>query len=956
MNDNINSKSYWDDRFSSGDWQNKGGNAQTEYFYTLLYDLLPKSFVSELQSRHDAYSICDVGCAEGDGTNYLSERFTNAKLTGVDISNEAIIKAKQKFNHLEFTTQLENNYNVVVSSNTLEHFDNPFNHLKLLLKHTTEYLVILVPFEEYERIDEHFYTFTYDSFSLNYEDFSLFYTTEVQADPNYWNGKQLLMIFQKNIKDSKQTLFSIGVADLLKAREQSIVEKEVLISDYITKLSQMEQLLKFKNEQINSLEEEKNLLNQKIVSLLDMIDSMRLKNRVKQLAKKIFPFSKIQAIKLFKYFFKKILGETNYNRLKSLYNMKSMDISDSTRLAREIDLEKEKVLYIFPVIDWDFRRQRPQHIALQYQKSGYTIIYFSTVFSLQNKPGYVIKNIRDNIYNVTLGLDVNKNIYKNKLSNENLHFLLQSVAELEKDLFIHKRISIIDHPFWFEIANKLSGAFTIYDCMDYHEGFGDESRHLRSLEETAMMKSDLLVLSSQDLFRRFSKKNKNVLLVRNGCEFKYFNTKPLSVKINEKKTIGYYGAISSWFDSELVIALAKHYSDYDFILIGDTHGCDNFQGLKAMDNIILVGEVPYQKLTEYLYGFDVCIMPFKVNELTQATNPVKIYEYLAAGKPVVSTLLPEVESMGDVVYTATNKAEFISKIDEAISRDSQQKKIERTHFAKSNDWMSRYTYIKNKVNEIKLTLPKVSIVIVTYNNLDFTQKCLESMERFNNYENCEIIIVDNMSSDGTREYLARYSDEHSHVKAILHDVNSGFAAGNNIGIKASTGDIIILLNNDTYVTPNWISNLIRHFDNADVAMVGPRTNNIGNEARIDIKYNSLDEMIQKSYDIYYKNVLKEYEMEVLAFFCVAIKREIIDEVGLLDEAFGIGMFEDDDYCKRVKNAGHRIVCADDVFIHHHLGASFDQDPKWKQKLFEKNRAIFESRYGEWVPHKYRMES
>jgi GT2 family glycosyltransferase len=155
------------------------------------------------------------------------------------------------------------------------------------------------------------------------------------------------------------------------------------------------------------------------------------------------------------------------------------------------------------------------------------------------------------------------------------------------------------------------------------------------------------------------------------------------------------------------------------------------------------------------------------------------------------------------------------------------------------------------------------------------------------------------------------------------------------------------------VTPNWIVNLLKHFNDDSIAMVGPRTNNIGNEASIDIKYNSLDEMVQKSYDIYYENVDKQYEMNVLAFFCVAVKREIIDEIGLLDEIYGIGMFEDDDYCQNVKNAGYRLVCADDVFIHHHLGASFDKDPEWKEKLFQKNKAIFESRHGVWIPHKYR---
>ena len=258
----------------------------------------------------------------------------------------------------------------------------------------------------------------------------------------------------------------------------------------------------------------------------------------------------------------------------------------------------------------------------------------------------------------------------------------------------------------------------------------------------------------------------------------------------------------------------------------------------------------------------------------------------------------------------------------------------------------------------KTNLPKVSIVIVTYNNLDLTKECLLSMEQHNSYDNCEIIIVDNMSQkDNTREYLREYEQSHENVKVILNDINGGFSYGNNIGVKEATGDFIILLNNDTYVTPNWIERLITHFySDEKIGMVGPRTNNIGNEAKIDVSYNNMGEMIEFAEKLYEDNRGAQYtDIRVLAFFCVAIKKEVIEKVGLLDESFGIGMFEDDDYCERTKAAGYELVCADDVFIHHHLGATFDKEPpEWKQNLFKKNKAIYESKHGKWIPHKYRI--
>ncbi len=93
-----------------------------------------------------------------------------------------------------------------------------------------------------------------------------------------------------------------------------------------------------------------------------------------------------------------------------------------------------------------------------------------------------------------------------------------------------------------------------------------------------------------------------------------------------------------------------------------------------------------------------------------------------------------------------------------------------------------------------------------------------------------------------------------------------------------------------------------------------------------------------------------------AFFCVAMRREVYARIGELDEQFGMGFFEDDDYCRRVEQAGLEVYCAQDVFVHHHLSASFDSlGVEIKRVLFEKNKAIYEAKWGAWTPHAYRTE-
>ena len=935
----INSEEYWNHRFKTKDWQEKGGNAQTAFFYNLLINLLPQNYKDLF--HNETLTICDLGCAEGDGTFLLEQQFSNSKIHGVDIAVDAINNAKAKYKNINFSTKFDSDYDVVISSNTLEHFKDPFSEIEKILRRTKRYFILLLPFQEYERIDEHFTTFDYDSFPLKISDFNLTFLQSIKAKSIYWPGKQVLVIYERN---TSPIVFNSNIYMLLEKKDRQIEDIESQMQDKDQQLQKLESQMQDKDQQLQKLREKE----------------LEISNLLKQLMKKVMPLQVPLSMHKLLYFakrgeFKHIVKKTVEKLFQKQIILTSVSSDSCSVSERKFNFQDEIVMYVFPVIDWNFRIQRPQQIAKEFAKSNHKIIYFSTAFHYSKTAGYLFHEVDKNILGITLMLNETKNMYTDKLNSENINFLLQSITKLEKDLLINNQMCIIDHPFWFPLAKKLRGTFTVYDCMDYHPGFGDESAHLVELEEIAMTQSDLLVLTSNDLFSRFSSKNNNSILVRNGCEFDYFNTKPAKIYHSKyEKVIGYYGAIASWFDTNMVVQLAKKFNTYEFVLVGSTYGCENLKELESLSNITLIGEIPYTSLTEYLYAFDVAIMPFKINELTIATNPVKVYEYLSSGVAVVSTKLPEIELMGDVVYGASNLDEFVISIESALSNTDQSVAEKRKEFARLNDWYSRYTQIDAEIKAIKYKMPKVSIILVTYNNLDLTKECLESMEKFNNYENSEIIIVDNLSSDGTREFLSEYEVIHKNVKAILHDANSGFAGGNNIGIRASTGDIVILLNNDTYVAPNWISNLIKHFDTDEkIGMIGPRTNNIGNEARLGIAYDSKEEMVEKSYEIYYKNLNKQYEINVLAFFCVAIKREVIEKIGLLDEAYGIGMFEDDDYCMNAKEVGYKLICADDVFIHHHLGASFNKDPEWKEKLFQKNKAIYESRWGTWKGHTYR---
>ncbi|MDX2165105.1 MAG: glycosyltransferase [Gammaproteobacteria bacterium] len=574
------------------------------------------------------------------------------------------------------------------------------------------------------------------------------------------------------------------------------------------------------------------------------------------------------------------------------------------------------------------------------------------MFETNIKPGFSAKKLDEKLplYEIKLFSSAPIFIYQHELKTRELQQIKRGLKSLiewtENDA---KILSLVNHPFWTEIALSLPNSELIYDCMDHHAGFGNIDDFMIALEKKLLLKSTIVLTSSQKLFEEGSSVNSSVVLIRNATEFDHFKNQPADIFLDsdKRKIIGYYGAIADWFDVSLVGYIAQRFPDALILLVGDdTIGAKS--KLSQYTNIQFTGEVSYQKLPYYLHAFDVCLIPFLINPLTEATNPVKVYEYLSAGKPVVSVNLPELRELSEHVSIGNTPNDFIEHIKNYFHNPGDTKS--RQFFASQQTWESRIGIFEKTLHTLKR--PFVSVIILTHNNLTLTQKCIESIERYTQYPAIEIIIVDNASTDGTRDYLQALSTPY---KIILNNENKGFSAGNNIGILAARGDYLVLLNNDTTVTPGWLLTLLNHCTrNPEIGLLGPMTDNIGNEAKID-----LTSIIpsQKEHTIKQEMLAHMGELmplKTLAFFCVMIPHKIIREVGLLDEQFGLGFFEDDDYCKRVRVSGYQIQCARDVFVHHHLSASFDKmTTKAREALFQKNKILFEKKWGAWEGHSHK---
>lgn len=247
-----------------------------------------------------------------------------------------------------------------------------------------------------------------------------------------------------------------------------------------------------------------------------------------------------------------------------------------------------------------------------------------------------------------------------------------------------------------------------------------------------------------------------------------------------------------------------------------------------------------------------------------------------------------------------------------------------------------------------------SVIVVTFDNLALTRLCLESLLTHTRHPRYEVVVVDNGSTDGTPPYLRGLASRDARVRLILNPSNEGFARACNQGARAAVGDLLVFLNNDTVLAPGWLERLARHLEDPGVGAVNPVTNRIGTEAEVGGGARDYGGFLELAARRAREREGERRAVEMLAFFCLALQRSVWEEVGELDEAYGQGLFEDDDYSVRLVRAGYRLWCAEDVLVHHFGEAAFGAlvpDGRYG-RLFERNRRRFEAKWGRtWVRRK-----
>lgn len=267
--------------------------------------------------------------------------------------------------------------------------------------------------------------------------------------------------------------------------------------------------------------------------------------------------------------------------------------------------------------------------------------------------------------------------------------------------------------YWTYLPNTvdlplLLAPLLVYDCADEHAAFPGliKKETVAAMERELFGRANVSLTSAGELYRNKKDQAPGLLLAPNGADVSHFN-QALQPELEvapeiaalPRPVIGYVGAVSQWLDQELLAAAARKHPEWSMVLIGPVD--TDVSILRTLPNVHLLGKKSYETLPSFLKGLDLALIPFKINELTRGVNPVKLYEYLAAGKPVLSSDLPEVRPFQTAIAVYRNQQEFLEKLEKELAADSPQKVAVRLRLARENSWQARAALIEENIKEAK---------------------------------------------------------------------------------------------------------------------------------------------------------------------------------------------------------------------------------------------------------------
>lgn len=393
----------------------------------------------------------------------------------------------------------------------------------------------------------------------------------------------------------------------------------------------------------------------------------------------------------------------------------------STKIINLNEYKKETItmdLICFCHLRWNFVYQRPQHLMSRFAKYNRVFLIEEPYFDAE-KNNYLQLDRKDNLTIVIPHL-------QHGISEEDIVF---QQVKLIRDLFEDEMIN--NYYFWYytpmaiAIGNYFHPEFTIYDCMDELSLFKNAPAVLKNREKELFNKADLVFTGGHNLYQAKKNSHHNIHPFPSSIDKEHFSpsrtitAEPADMKHIPHPRFGFYGVIDERFDIDLIKNVAENRPDWQFVIIGPVVKIDP-ASLPQMNNIHYMGGKDYQELPKYLASWDIAFIPFLRNDSTKFISPTKTPEYLAAGRPVISTSIKDVVhpyGIQNLVQIADTAEEFIKAAKYELSRKDRKQWLQKVDdFLSQNSWDKTWAKMNQLITNVKESkYSKVKLVMPSLN-------------------------------------------------------------------------------------------------------------------------------------------------------------------------------------------------------------------------------------------------
>jgi glycosyltransferase involved in cell wall biosynthesis len=376
-----------------------------------------------------------------------------------------------------------------------------------------------------------------------------------------------------------------------------------------------------------------------------------------------------------------------------------------------------ELIICFSTMNWDFLWTRKQRFMDMLAAKGNTVVYVEPVASFVSK---VLRSeeksqasfwgksrkVKENLYVLTPPLLLPGQCRIPYVSKINQIYVTGFVKRFLNQMNFYSQPIVWNYSICTEnIIGNLNAKFILYECVDSTADYPKVNKKVvLDMEEKVMKQCNVIFATARGLVKNLSLQHDKVFYAPNGVNYKHFALAqdpateiPLELINCKRPIIGFVGGIYEWIDLDLIYSMAQLRHDWTIVMVGPVGKRVDIQQLKTMTNIIITGSKSLTELPGILKSFDVCINPFKQNKLSKHVNPLKVYEYLAAGKPVVSTEMEELFKLKEVISFVSTAQKFIDEIEKILAKEDSDCVKLRQSLICQYDWENLLSDVCNKI-------------------------------------------------------------------------------------------------------------------------------------------------------------------------------------------------------------------------------------------------------------------